>query len=174
MRQKYQLQQRLTSKSMLKAAIIMAPDDTGAMPVFGIPAARRLTLLAQTQGIEKVYVISRTDALQALLADLIPPTSFYRIETSCLPDRMMADMHLSGEDRVVVLHAGLIIDRRSFKTFLKRGRRFRFVDHSHPGPKWAGRSFYLKFRPTAGSFSLHLVAIVNAAPRIQSRSSHQF
>ncbi len=57
---------------MVKATFIVARDSGGLRPVFGVPAARRLVLVAAGLGLDNIHVLGRDDALRRVLSDLIP------------------------------------------------------------------------------------------------------
>ena len=60
----------------MKAALILADDERGLERVYGVPAVRRLVLLARRLGFDDIYLISREMSLMAVLSDLIGPGSF--------------------------------------------------------------------------------------------------
>ena len=64
---------------MVKAAFIVARDRSGLTPVFGVPAARRLVLVAHGLGLDAVHVLGRDDSLRQVLSDLIPAHAFHTI-----------------------------------------------------------------------------------------------
>lgn len=64
---------------MVKATFIVARDSGGLRPVFGVPAARRLVLVAAGLGLDNIHVLGRDDSLRRILSDLIPGHAFHTI-----------------------------------------------------------------------------------------------
>ena len=104
---------------MIKSAVILAPDDNGAQPVFGMPAVRRLTLLARKAGVEQIHVVGDIDPLVPVLSDLIPLQAFHPASGNGVLGRVAAGLKLTGEDKVLVMRANHVIDRRSFSEFME-------------------------------------------------------
>ena len=106
---------------IMQSAIIVAPDDSGLQPLFGIPVVRRLVLILRKLGIASIHVIGRTEALQPVLSGLIAPHSFQPADRAdsavSASDRL--DLPVAGQ--VVVLRANHVVDSRSLGTLLQAG-----------------------------------------------------
>lgn len=98
---------------MVKSAIILANDNKGLQPVFGMPAVRRLVLLARKIGLETVHIVSGTETIFGVLSDLLPPQSFHVVEDPGRIDRAIQDMDLSDGEGVLVARADHVVDRWS-------------------------------------------------------------
>lgn len=63
-------------------AIILARDDKGLVAVFGIPAARRLVLLALQLGLKEIHIIGQVKSLRPVLSDLLPLERFHPVDNA--------------------------------------------------------------------------------------------
>ncbi|MBW2149755.1 MAG: CDP-alcohol phosphatidyltransferase family protein [Deltaproteobacteria bacterium] len=106
---------------MEKTAIILAPDDRGLQPVFGIPAVRRLALLILQMGLRAVHIVGHVNPLTAILSDLLPPQAFHQLDDPSSLDRVAEGLALLDEERVLVLKANLVIDRHSLARLIEAG-----------------------------------------------------
>jgi len=106
---------------MDNAAIILAPERAGLQEVFGIPAVRRIALLARQMGIFPVHVIGQVDLFIPLLSDLLPPGSFHRLEDLSSLVRVVAGIPLPDRKGVLALRADTVIDRPSLGRLLETG-----------------------------------------------------
>ena len=68
----------------MRTAIILAPDDSRLLTAFGMPLARRLTIVASKMSIERFFVIGKVDSLIPILSDLVPLRNFYSLESGDL------------------------------------------------------------------------------------------
>ncbi len=106
---------------MIKSAIVLAPDDSGIQPLFGIPVARRLVLILQKLGIDSIHVIGRVETLQPVLCDLLPPESF---EPAGQPDSAVSAaerLQIPADETVLMLRANHVVDSRSLGILLQAG-----------------------------------------------------
>jgi len=106
---------------MVKATFIVARDRSGLRPIFGVPAARRLVLVAAGLGLDVIHVLGCDDALRQVLSDLIPAHAFNTISDVRELSRMMEKLGLGEGDQVLVMQAGHVIDRWSLRQLLKTG-----------------------------------------------------
>jgi len=104
---------------MIKAALILASDDKGLQPVFGIPAVRRLFLLIHQAGLEAIHIIGHVNSLTPIFSDCIASPSFHHVENPALLDRVVEGIGLSREEEVLVLKANYVIDRCSFARLIE-------------------------------------------------------
>lgn len=102
----------------LKTAIIVAPDERGRLPVFGVPAVRRLTLLVRQVGLKVVYV-GRTDSLLATVSDLSSPRVFYRVDDPSQLGRVVQGLGLSDAEQVLVMKANHVVDIGSLRRLIE-------------------------------------------------------
>ena len=105
---------------MVKAALILGDGDTGLVPIYGIPAVRRLVLLANQLGIDRVLLASRDASLLAAVSDLIGTDAFHHIPNENLLPDMVENMRFDGEDRILIIRANHVIDRWSLSRLLQR------------------------------------------------------
>ena len=101
---------------MVTTAVIVATDERGLHLVFGVPAVRRLVLLAHAIGIATVHIASHQEKLFEALSDLIAPEAFHAVRAQDDLDRIVGKISLCNGDRVLVARADHIIDRKSLKT----------------------------------------------------------
>jgi phosphatidylglycerophosphate synthase len=142
---------------MVRAAFIVVRDRSGLRPVFGVPAVRRLVLVAAGLGFDVIHVLAPDDALRRVLSDLIPAHAFHVIsevrELSCMAERL----GLADEDRALVMQAGHVIDRWSLRQLLKTGNGGNWRTCAHDGGKMNGEGPI--WMVTAGHLSSVLCAI---------------
>ena len=103
------------SENVGTTAIILVPDDKGRQTVFGIPAVRRLTLLARQVGLTEIHVIGKVKTLQPILSDLIPPERFYPAEDLPSVGRVVEGFALPERQRVLILKSNQVIDPVSMR-----------------------------------------------------------
>lgn len=103
---------------MVETAIILAFDDEGTGPVFGIPATRRLVLLLVRLGFSDIHLVGRVSSFIPLLSDLIPQRSFHALERDESPERVTQELGIPRTERVMVMDANLVADRSSLAGFL--------------------------------------------------------
>ncbi|MFZ2447126.1 MAG: CDP-alcohol phosphatidyltransferase family protein [Syntrophobacteraceae bacterium] len=106
---------------MVKSAIIVAPDDSGLQPLFGIPVVRRLVLILRKLGIGSIHVIGRTEALRPVLTGLIPPRFFQPADGPDAAVSAADRLDLPVDGRVAVLRANHAVDSRSLGILLRAG-----------------------------------------------------
>jgi phosphatidylglycerophosphate synthase len=104
---------------MVKSAIIVAPDDSGLRPLFGIPVVRRLVLILRKLGFETIHIIGRVETLQPVLSDLLPSHSFQQADRHDSAASAAERLEISTNERVLVLRANHVVDARSLRVFLK-------------------------------------------------------
>jgi phosphatidylglycerophosphate synthase len=109
--------------SDIKTAIILAPDGDGALPVFGIPAVRRLVLLALRLGMTKISIIGRVEPLRPIISKLLPPGDLYPVEDAEQLTAAAERLLLSDGERVLVMKANHVIDPFSLSRILKTSDR---------------------------------------------------
>ncbi len=102
----------------LETAIILAPDESGGLPIFGLPAVRRLVLLIRQIGLKVAY-LSRTDSLLRCFSDLLPSVIFYRVDDPSQMDRTVQDLGLSDGEKILVLKANHVVDPGSLRTLIE-------------------------------------------------------
>jgi len=105
----------------MKSAIIVAPDDSGLQPLFGIPVVTRLVLIIRKLGIESIYVIGQIEILRPALSGLIPPHSFLQSDEPELAASTADRLEIGADERVLVLRANHAVDKRSLGILLQSG-----------------------------------------------------
>jgi len=106
-----------------KIAIILAPDDKGLVTVFGIPAVRRLTLLALQCGLKEIHIIGQVKSLQPVLSDLVPLERFHPVDNPASLGQVVGRLTLSDQQLVLVLKANHVIDRVSLTRLIEAGNQ---------------------------------------------------
>lgn len=104
---------------MIKTAIILAPDDKGLQPIFGIPVVRRLSLLLDQIGFESIHIVGHVNSLIPIFSDLTTSPSFHQVEGPALLDQVVEKLALSKEETVLVLKANYVIDRYSLTQLMR-------------------------------------------------------
>lgn len=94
-----------------RIALILAPDERGLFPVFGIPAARRLALLVRQLGFSDIHMIGRTHPYRRVLSDLIPPNHFHSLEKTGNIIRVLEEIYVPDRAEVLVLMAAHVVDK---------------------------------------------------------------
>ncbi|MGV8074727.1 MAG: CDP-alcohol phosphatidyltransferase family protein [Syntrophobacteraceae bacterium] len=105
---------------MIKSAVIVAPDDGGIQPVFGIPAVRRLVLILKKLGFESIKIIGNIEPIELLLTDLVPSYCFYPADRADSAAKAAGALGFEYNERILVMRANLVLDRRSFANFLEK------------------------------------------------------
>lgn len=106
---------------MVKAVFIVSRNGSGLRPVFGVPVARRLVLVARGLGLDAIHVLGRDDALRRVLSDLIPAHAFHTPSDVRELSGMAGMLGLGDADQVLVMRADHVIDRWSLGQLLERG-----------------------------------------------------
>jgi phosphatidylglycerophosphate synthase len=99
----------------IRSAIIVALDQKGLLPVFGIPAIRRLVLLALQMEFETIEIVGDVNPLRPVVSDLLSPEAFHQIEDSERLDQVVNKLALSRTEPVLVLKANHVVDQFSLK-----------------------------------------------------------
>ncbi len=84
-----------------------------------MPAARRLVLLARKTGVEQIHVVGDIDPLLPMLSDLLPVQAFHPAVGNGTLTQVTGGLNLDHDDKVLVMRADHVIDRRSFSEFLE-------------------------------------------------------
>jgi phosphatidylglycerophosphate synthase len=108
-------------KITMKSAIIVAPDDRGLLPLYGIPVVGRLVLILKKLELEAIHVIGEAGTLQPVLSNLIPPHSFQPADGPDSAATAAERLQIPPDEPVLVLRANHVVDRRSLELFLKAG-----------------------------------------------------
>jgi phosphatidylglycerophosphate synthase len=103
----------------LHTLLVLVPDEMGLLPAFGVPAIRRIALLARRVGVKPTYLVSRKDIVLSELSDLGWQPEILELEGPCDLRRVAQDLHLADEDRVLVLRANHIIDLCSLEKLIE-------------------------------------------------------
>jgi phosphatidylglycerophosphate synthase len=97
------------------SAVIVAPDEKGSLPVFGIPAVRRLVLLALQMGLERIHIVGQVNPLRPVLSGLLSPDAFHQVGDPELLDQVVNKLALSKTESVLVLRANHVVDQFSLR-----------------------------------------------------------
>ncbi|MEJ2700256.1 MAG: hypothetical protein P8Z70_11435, partial [Desulfuromonadales bacterium] len=90
---------------MKKAALIIASDNRGLLPVFTVPAVTRLVRLARQTGFDPVLVLGRFEELSPLFSELLSPSSLISLKEGEDLRNLLSGRGISGETRVLALSA---------------------------------------------------------------------
>lgn len=104
---------------MVKAALIVARDGSGLRPVFGVPAARRLVLLARQLGLPAIHLFGRDRALYQCVRDLIPEGAFHTVTDPAQLGPLTERLGLGPADQALVMQAGHVVDRWSLRQLVQ-------------------------------------------------------
>jgi len=104
---------------MVNTAIILAFDDHGIEPVFGIPAVRRLVLLLARLGLSDIHLVGQLDPFSPALSDLLPSRFFHSLEREETVERVVEELGTLRGERVMVLKANHVADRHCLAHLLK-------------------------------------------------------
>jgi len=105
---------------MIKTAVLLAPDDKGSIPLFGIPAIRRLVLILTRLGFCDIHVVGRATPPIPILVDLVPKRFFHSVETDESLEEVVRDLRIPAGEKVLVLKANHVADRGALACFLDR------------------------------------------------------
>jgi phosphatidylglycerophosphate synthase len=105
----------------MKSTIIVAPDDRGLHPLYGIPVVTRLVLILRKLRFEAIHVIGGAETLQSVLSDLIPSHSFHPADRPDSAASAAERLEIPLNEPVLALRANHVVDRRSLGLFLKAG-----------------------------------------------------
>jgi len=122
--ERYGLGMEQRTEHIGEMAIILARDDKGLVTVFGIPAARRLVLLALQLGLKEIHIIGQVKSLRPVLSDLLPLERFHPVDNAASLGQVVERLALPAQQRVLVLKANHVIDRSSLTRLIEAG------DHS--------------------------------------------
>lgn len=104
---------------MIETAFIIAPDDSGAQPVFGVANVRRIVLLVSKLGLKNIHLVGRVGLLMPLLSDLLPHGSFHAADNPAQLNQTIEQVALDEGIKVLTLKANVVIDRLSLAEFLQ-------------------------------------------------------
>lgn len=99
----------------IKNAIIVALDEKGMLPVFGIPAIRRLVILALQIGVERIHIIGNANPLRSAVSDLLSPDAFHQLENPEQLEQVLDNIALSKQEQILVLKANHVVDQFSLR-----------------------------------------------------------
>jgi phosphatidylglycerophosphate synthase len=108
---------------MVEAALILANDERGLQPVFGLPAVRRLVLLARRAGIGAVHIVSNQEAIFAVVSDLVSRDLFHTVHDPKELEAVVGNMQFRKGGRVLVMRADHVIDGKSLSAFAQASDR---------------------------------------------------
>jgi phosphatidylglycerophosphate synthase len=139
-----------------KIAIILAPDDKGIQPVFGIPAVRRLALLNLQLGLREVHIIGKVEVLRPILSDLVPPERFHPAGDSISLAQALEGLSLADQQEVLVSKSNHIIDRASLGRLIDAETSSDFYCYMEPNGNKGTERLYLTTPPYLVSLLLQL------------------
>lgn len=129
------------TKGAPTACLILVLDERGLVPVFGVPAVRRLVLLARRVGLEPLCLLGRVESVRATVSDLLSPLAFLPVEDCRGLEQAVRGLALPGDAKVLVMKANHVIDQSLadlVATPLGRGQFYR-----SGGGEEIGDSLYL-------------------------------
>ena len=93
------------------ACIILVPDERGLVPVFGIPAVRRLVILARRANLAPLRLLGRVDLVRDVLGDLLCSDAFVQAGDGSDLGEGVRELGLAPGTKVVVIKANQVIDQ---------------------------------------------------------------
>jgi phosphatidylglycerophosphate synthase len=103
------------AQTEIDIAVILTPDVQGIKKVFGIPAVRRIALLCSQAGFDEIHIAGITEPFQHILSDMVGPERFHSVKDRDSMDEIAATIlegrQLSGVKKILILRAGVIIDK---------------------------------------------------------------
>ncbi len=106
-----------------RIALIMASDQRGLQPVFGIPAVRRLALLLGQLGFSNIHVIGHVHPYRPALSDLVPFARFHPLEAAGGIARVLKQITIPDRADILALKASHVLDKPTLSRLLD-GRDF--------------------------------------------------
>ncbi len=94
----------------ISSAVILAPDEKGRLPVFGIPAVRRLVLLAKQIGVRTIFLIGCVNPLRPAVSDLLSPEAFHQVEDPESLGQVVDELAMPKTEPALVLKANHVVD----------------------------------------------------------------
>lgn len=107
------------SQPNVRIAILLAPDEHGRIPVFGIPSVRRLVLLAFQIGVQTIHVIGHVGSIRPILSDLLRSEAFHPAEDPERLDQVVNGLDLPAEEAALVLKANHVVDKYSLTRLME-------------------------------------------------------
>ena len=156
---------------MVKTALIIADDTNGLQCVYGIPAVRRLVLLARQFAFDRIHVISRHARLQPVVSDLIGIDAFHHFVDESQFYRAVEELGFDEEEFVLVLMARHVIDRSSLDRLLQaqQGQEISLLEED--GKKSARTIFFVK-APCLLPLLASLRSLRGSRAEIEARAVH--
>lgn len=99
----------------IRNVIIVAPDEKGLLPVFGIPAIRRLVLLALQMRFETIQIVGKVNPLLSVVSDLLAPEALHQVDDSESLEQVVSKLALSRTDPVLMMKANHVVDQFSLR-----------------------------------------------------------
>jgi len=93
------------------ACIILVPDEKGMLPLFGLPAVRRLVLLARRAHLEPIYLMGRVELVQQAVSDLLPSQSIRPVGDPVDLEQVIRELPLPWGTEIIVMKANHVIDQ---------------------------------------------------------------
>jgi phosphatidylglycerophosphate synthase len=155
---------------MEKTAIIVAPDERGLQLIYGMPAVRRLVLLAQRLGYRSVLVVGRLKPYLPVLSDLIPADAFHEVEAQESLAQVVERLGFQDEEKVLILRANVVVDSPSLVRLLREESKNKVVFLAGNGKAGADRVFL----SSSGDISTIMEALWSGEPldaRIEEKAS---
>ncbi|HEY3278004.1 MAG TPA: CDP-alcohol phosphatidyltransferase family protein [Syntrophorhabdaceae bacterium] len=106
---------------MEKTALIWAEDGRGLQKVYGIGAAKRLILLARLIGFDKIFVAEHGSDLLPVLSEFTGIEGLAYIHGESWQS-ILGKLPFHEDEYVLLLNAGLVVDRWSLNRLLQAGR----------------------------------------------------
>ncbi|MCE5244455.1 MAG: CDP-alcohol phosphatidyltransferase family protein [Syntrophobacteraceae bacterium] len=103
---------------MFRTAILLVTDNMAVESVFGAPAVRRLVKILIRLGFGNIHLVGQIDSVVPALSGLLPSRSFHRAEDEELLARACGRMEIFPDERVLLLRANHVVDKRTLSQFL--------------------------------------------------------
>jgi len=106
---------------MRKTMLILSNDSEGLQPVYGIPAVRRLVMMALRLGFDGIHLVGRDLHSFEAVSDLVAADAFHLIQDRVDAYEAVRQLDFDEDEAVLVAKANHVIDRWSLERLVRAG-----------------------------------------------------
>jgi len=106
---------------MRKTALILSNDSEGLQPVYGIPAVRRLVIMALRLGFDRIHLVGRDSHIFDAVSDLLGDDAFHFIQDRVDACEVVRQLDFDEDEAVLVAKANHVVDRWSLERLVRGG-----------------------------------------------------
>jgi len=104
---------------MIDGAIIVLTDEKGLIPIFNIPAIKRLFIILRQLNINKIAIIGKPDLYEKIVFEINDHFLYYPVDS---PENLINFFNKEiFKDKVLILKANHVVDKASLKKLIERG-----------------------------------------------------